>query len=203
MFEPVFVLLGAPVTWLEIWAFVLALACVACNVFEIHWGWPLALVSSALYAWLFYASKLYGEGGLQLFFAGTSIWGWWQWLFGKRRDAAGATDALTVARLRMRQRAATILCWLIAWPVAGLLLSRITDTDVPYLDAFPTVGSVIGQILLGRKFIDNWPVWAIVNLASVGLFAYKGLWLTALLYVIFALLAVAGWLRWTRAAGSS
>jgi len=203
MFEPAFVLLGAPVTWLEIWAFVLALACVVCNVFEIHWGWPLAFVSSVLYAWLFYVSKLYGEGGLQMFFAGTAIWGWWQWLFGKRRDAAGAADALTVTGLRMRQRAAIILGWLIAWPGAGLLLSRITDTDVPYLDAFPTVGSVIGQILLGRKFIDNWPVWVIVNLASVGLFAYKGLWLTALLYVIFALLALAGWLRWTRAAGSS
>jgi nicotinamide mononucleotide transporter len=63
------------------------------------------------------------------------------------------------------------------------------------------VGSVIGQILLGRKYVDNWPVWVVVNVASVGLFAYKGLWLTALLYVIFAALAVAGWVRWERVAG--
>jgi len=203
MFEPAFALLGATVTWLELWAFALALACVICNVFEIHWGWPLAFVSSALYAWLFYASKLYGEGGLQLFFAATAAWGWWQWLFARRVHGAGAPEPLTVERLGARPRVAIGAAWLLAWPAAGALLSRITDTDVPYLDAFPTVGSVVGQILLGRKFIDNWPVWVVVNAASIGLFVYKGLWLTALLYVIFALLAVAGWMRWARVAGNA
>jgi nicotinamide mononucleotide transporter len=199
MLEPAIVLLGVAVTWLEVWAFVLALACVICNVLEIHWGWPLAVVSSLLYAWLFYASKLYGEGGLQLFFAGTSVWGWWQWLFGKRAARDAAPSRLAVARLGPRLRAMTVLAWIVAWPMTGLLLARATDTDVPFLDAFPTVGSVIGQVLLGRKFIENWLVWLIVNVASVGVFVYKGLWLTALLYVVFAVLAVAGWMRWKRA----
>jgi nicotinamide mononucleotide transporter len=203
MFEPAFALLGAPITWLELWAFALALACIVCNVFEIHWGWPLAFISSILYAWLFYASKLYGEGALQLFFAATAIWGWWQWLFGKRRSAAGSSEALVVTRLGKQARFFVLSCWMLAWPLSGLLLARITDTDVPYLDAFPTVGSVLGQILLGRKFIENWPVWLVVNLASVGLFAYKGLWLTALLYVIFAALALAGWARWARVTGDA
>jgi nicotinamide mononucleotide transporter len=203
MFEPAFALLGAPITWLELWAFVLALACVVCNVLEIHWGWPLAIVSSVLYAWLFYASKLYGEGGLQLYFAAASAWGWWQWLFGKRVDAAGSSEPLMIARLGPRARVLTLCCWLVAWPLAGLLLARITDTDVPFFDAFPTVGSVIGQILLGRKFIENWSVWLLVNLASVGLFSYKGLWLTTLLYVVFAVLAAVGWIRWTRVAAAA
>jgi nicotinamide mononucleotide transporter len=197
MFEPAIVLLGAPITWLELWAFVLALACVVCNVFEIHWGWPLAFISSGLYAWLFYASKLYGEGGLQVFFAATAVWGWWQWLFGKRRGG-GTAEALHVARFGVKARFVTCGVWLLAWPAVGWLLARITDTDVPYLDAFPTVGSAIGQILLGRKYIENWPVWVVVNVASIGLFAYKGLWLTAVLYVIFAALALGGWLRWAR-----
>jgi len=202
MFEPAFALLGATVTWLELWAFGLALACVICNVFEIHWGWPLAFVSSALYAWLFYASKLYGEGGLQLFFAATAAWGWWQWLFARRVHHGGAPELLTVERLGTRPRLFIGAAWLLAWPITGALLARITDTDVPYLDAFPTVGSVVGQILLGRKFIDNWLVWVIVNAASIGLFVYKGLWLTAVLYVIFALLALAGWMRWARVAAN-
>jgi len=198
MFEPAFALLGATVTWLELWAFLLALACVICNVFEIHWGWPLAFVSSALYAWLFLASRLYGEGGLQLFFAGTAAWGWWQWLFGRRVDARGETEPLAVAHLRTRVRLAICSLWVIAWPATGFVLAHITDTDVPYFDAFPTIGSVVGQILLGRKFIENWLVWFVVNVASVGLFVYKGLWLTVVLYVIFALLALAGWMRWRR-----
>jgi len=198
MFEPAFVLLGATVTWLEVWAFVLALACVACNVFEIHWGWPLAVVSSALYAWLFYVSKLYGEGSLQVFFAATSVWGWWQWLFGKRRDERGAVEHLIVARLTLQQTGVMVATWLIGWPLMGMLLARVTDTDVPFLDAFPTMGSVIGQVLLARKFIENWPVWLVVNVASTGVFIYKGLWLTAILYVVFVVLAIAGWARWAR-----
>ena len=80
----------------------------------------------------------------------------------------------------------------------GLFLATATDTDVPWWDAFPTAASVIGQWLLGRKYVENWPTWVIVNLVSTGLFAYKGLWLTALLYAIFAALSWLGWRTWRR-----
>ena len=55
-----------------------------------------------------------------------------------------------------------------------------------------------GTVLLGRKFIENWPTWLIVNASSVGLFAYKGLNLTVVLYVIFFALAIWGWIGWQR-----
>ena len=85
---------------------------------------------------------------------------------------------------------------LAAWPLLGLLLSRVTDSDVPYLDALPTVGSITGTLLLGRKLVENWPVWIAVNIVSIGLFAVKGLWLTVALYAVFAVLAVVGWRAW-------
>jgi nicotinamide mononucleotide transporter len=97
MLEPAFVLWGAPVTWLEIAAFVLALGCVVLNVLEIHWGWGLAILSSLLYGWLFLDSRLYGESGLQVFFVAVAVWGWWQWLYGRRRGgetSAAARDVL-------------------------------------------------------------------------------------------------------------
>ena len=197
MLSEAFVLFAAPVTWLEIVAFLLALACVALSVYEIHWGWPLAFVSSLLYAWLFAASKLYGEGALQLFFAATALWGWWQWLFGRRRGET-PTEHLHVAQLDARGRWIALAAWLAVWLAVATLLLRYSDSDVPVADGFATGGSVIGQILLGRKFIENWLVWVVVNLFSIGLFAYKALWLTALLYVVFAALAVAGWQRWRR-----
>ena len=83
-----------------------------------------------------------------------------------------------------------------AWPLLGLLLSRFTDSDVPYFDALPTAGSVAGQWLLGRQYVENWPVWLGVNLVSIALFATKGLWLTVLLYALFAVLSIVGWRAW-------
>lgn len=195
MLDTAFTLLGTAVTWLEVIAFVLALANIACNVFEIHWGWPLTIVASVLYAWLFFASKLYGETGVNLFFAITAVWGWWQWLRGHRADAAGP---LQIASLDQRGLIFAVVAWAVLWVACAALLRAITDSDVIWADGFVTAGSIVGTVLLGRKFIENWPVWLVVNAASVALFAYKGLQLTVLLYVIFFLLAIWGWIGWRR-----
>ena len=88
----------------------------------------------------------------------------------------------------------------LAWPALALFLRHYTDSDVPWFDAFPTAGSLVGQWLLGRKYIENWAAWLGVNLVSVGLFAFKGLWLTVLLYALFVLLSVIGWRAWRRLA---
>ena len=200
MLETAFTLLNTPVTWLELVAFVLALANIACNVFEIHWGWPLSIVASALYAWLFYASKLYGEAGVNVFFAITSVWGWWQWLRGHRVDS----DApLQIVRLELRGLLWYTAGYAVAWLLCALLLRTVTDSTVPWADGFVTAGSIVGTVLLARKFIENWPLWLLVNAASVALFAYKGLTLTVLLYVIFFLLAIWGWLGWRKRIAAS
>jgi nicotinamide mononucleotide transporter len=192
LFAEAFVLWGATATWLEVVACVLALAMVGCNIREIHWGWPLAIVSSLLYFVVFWRSKLYGDAVLQIFFAVVAFWGWFQWLRGVRADGS----ALKVTRLSLRGRAYTIGSGLVLWPLTGLFLSRYTDTDVPWWDAFPTAVSLIGQFLLGRKYLENWAVWIAVNVVSVGLFAYKGLWLTVVLYLVFIALSVVGWRAW-------
>ncbi len=189
---PAFVLWGSPVTWLELLAVVLGVAMVLANLRVNPIGWPLAIACSLLYALLFASSKLYGEAALQFVFIALACWGWWQWLRGRGGDGA----ALRVHTLTPRQRWAAAAATLAAWPLLGLLLQRLTDSDVPFLDALPTVASITGQLLLGRKLLENWPVWVAVNVVSVALFATKALWLTAALYVVFALLAVAGWRAW-------
>lgn len=189
-----FTLFGSPVTWLEIAAFWIAIAMVFAN-FRVHpVAWPLAIASSLMYGLLFADSKLYGEAGLQLVFVAVAFWGWWEWLRGTGSDGAPLRVHRLGARLRLVAAAATLA----AWPLLGWLLDRHTDSDVPYLDALPTVGSLAGQFLLGRKLIENWGVWFAVNVVSVGLFAVKGLWLTVLLYALFAMLSVVGWRAWRR-----
>jgi nicotinamide mononucleotide transporter len=189
-----FELWGSPVTWLEIVACVLSLLMVWANMRVNMLGWPLAIVSSLLYGLLFANSKLYGEASLQIVFVALALWGWWQWWRGR----SGAASALHVRTMTAAQRGLAAAATLLAWPLLGLWLQRATDSDVPFLDALPTVASVCGQILLGRKWIENWPVWLFVNLVSVGLFAYKALWLTALLYALFALLSCWGWRAWLK-----
>lgn len=195
MLDTAFTLLGTAVTWLEVVAFVLALANIACNVFEIHWGWPLTILASALYVWLFYASKLYGEASVNVFFVLAAVWGWWQWLRGHRADSS---MPLSVARLDRRGLIIVVTAWAALWLLCAMLLHVITDSDVVWADGFVTAGSVVGTVLLGRKFIENWPTWLVVNAASVALFVYKGLQLTVVLYVIFFLLAIWGWIGWKK-----
>jgi nicotinamide mononucleotide transporter len=196
-FSPAFTLWGAITTWLEVAAFALALAMVMLNIRVNPWAWPLAITSSMLYGWLFWHHRLYGDAALQVFFIVIATWGWWQWMRGTTPDG----QALRVRRLSSRQRVAVIAGIAVAWPLVGLYLDRATDTDVPWWDAFPTAASVIGQWLLGRKWIETWAVWIVVNLVSIGLFAYKQLWLTALLYTLFVVLSVLGWKAWQRRMG--
>ena len=194
LLAPAFHMAGSDITWLEIAAVVLGLWMVLCNLRINPLGWPLAIVSSALYALLFVHNKLYGEAALQGVFIVLGAWGWWQWL----RGTAGDGQRLRVRTLTARQRGLVLALTLAAWPALGLLLSSVTDSDVPYLDALPTVGSLAGQVLLARKWVDNWPAWVAVNAVSLVLFATKGLWLTVALYAVFLVLAVVGWRAWAR-----
>jgi nicotinamide mononucleotide transporter len=203
--SPWFTLLGAAVTPLEVCAFVLSLWMVWCNLQVRVLAWPLAIAASAAYGVLFLHFRLYGEASLQGMFIALSAWGWWRWARAERLKQALLTSSggeqaasLDVGALTARQRWAAALSGLLLWPLLALVLTRWTDTDVPWWDALPTAGSVVGQVLLARKRIENWAVWALVNVVSVGLFAWKQLWLTAVLYALFTVLSCLGWRAWAR-----
>lgn len=195
-FAAAFTLWSSDVTWLEIVAFVLAIAMVVLNMRVNPLAWPLAIASSLLYFALMWKSGLYGEAWLQIFFVVVAGWGWWQWLRGTQPDGS----ALRPRPLSAAGRWTAIGAVALAWPVLGLVLRQNTDSQVPWWDAFPTAASVVAQALLGRQYIENWPAWVLVNIVSVALFVYKELWLTALLYLLFVGLSFAGWRAWQRLA---
>jgi len=188
------VLLGFSTTPLELLGFVLSVATVVLTILRNHWGWFFAIVSSATYGVVFFDARLYGDAGLQGVFIAASIWGWWQWL----RGAEG--KPLPVTRLSHTGRLASLLGWAAGFFALSAFLKACTDTDVPHMDGFLTAGSLLGQLLTAKKKIENWHTWIVVDILYVGLYIYKGLHLTAILYAVFVVLAVLGLRAWTNAA---
>jgi nicotinamide mononucleotide transporter len=185
---------GFSTTPLELVSFVLAVITVLLNIRQSHWAWLFAIVSSATYGIVFFEARLYGDAGLQLVFIAVSVWGWYQWLGGARHQ-----------RLVVTRTSSTGLCWAAAGWLAGFVLlayflKNFTNTDVPHSDGFLTAGSILGQLLLSRKKVENWHVWIIVDVLYVGLYVYKGLMLTAILYAIFCVMAVIGLRAWANIA---
>jgi nicotinamide mononucleotide transporter len=187
-------LFSFPTTPLELISFALAVTTVLLNIRQNHWAWLFSITSSATYAVVFFDARLYGDSGLQLVFIAASVWGWWQWLRG-----AGETT-LRVTRLDRSGWAWALAGWVLAFVALSWFLKTWTNTDVPHADGFLTAGSLVGQLLLARKKVENWHVWLVVDVLYVGLYVYKDLHVTAVLYAVFVVLAARGLQSWSKLA---
>jgi nicotinamide mononucleotide transporter len=192
MNDPI-VLLGITTSALELISFVLSVITVVLNIRQTHWAWLFAILSSAMYSVVFYNALLFGDMGLQGVFIAVSIWGWYQWLYG----GADKTP-LPVTRASAVETAFCAAGWAAGFAILALFLAHYTKTDVPNIDGFLTAGSLVGQVLLSRKKVENWIVWIIVDILYVGLYLYKDLALTAILYGVFVVLASIGLYAWHR-----
>jgi nicotinamide mononucleotide transporter len=188
-------LFGFATTPLELISFVLSVLTVLLNIRRNHWAWLFAIIASATYGVVFFNARLYGDMALQLVFIVVSVWGWYSWLHG-----GAQRQALGVTRLDRAGWIASLIGWAAGFVLLAYFLKTWTDTDVPHADGFLTAGSLLGQLLLSRKKVENWHVWIAVDILYVGLYLYKHLVLTAVLYGLFVLMAVVGLRAWSRAA---
>lgn len=159
--------------------------------------WPLGIIGSALYMRLFHQTQLYADVALQIFFIGTSIWGWREW----RHQAASPPAQQTSDKARLTSRQVTILTALgVGVTLAyGTLLTHWTQAFAPFWDSAVLTTSVIAQLLLMQGRRETWPCWIVVNTLSVPLYISRGLHVTAVLYALFWLNAWHGWWVWHRA----
>jgi len=188
-----------PVEWA---GFVLSLAMVYCNIRQIHWGWLLAIVSSALYGFVFWKSQLFGQAALQLMFIAMAAWGWRQWLQGRSQlqtpTDMQANELLPVSSLQRHEWLRVGMATLLAWVLCTVILHQLSDSKVLVLDALITALPLLGQYLLGRKKIETWWIWLAVNILTIALMVTQDLWLTAFLYFVFAVLSVVGLNTWRK-----
>ena len=154
--------------------------------------WPTGIVGVSAYFVVFLRTRLYADMTLQLLFFIQCIYGWWAW----RRSTQRAEPPIRT--LSMRGRAAVVLgVAALAW-LAGTLLTRYTDASAPYWDATASVLSLTANQMLARRLLENWVLWIVADALYVGIFTFKGLYLSAGLYALFLAMVIAGLRRWTR-----
>jgi nicotinamide mononucleotide transporter len=155
-------------------------------------SWWLGVVGCSMFAALFYGVNLYADVALQLFFVVTCLIGWLQWL----RGAGGA--ALPITQVRLATLGWMVLAGIVATAAYGLMLRAYTNAYAPFIDSSVLVFSVVAQLLLMGRRLENWPFWLLVNTICVPLYASRGLYLTSLLYAAYWINAAVSWWYWRR-----
>jgi len=137
----------------ELAGFVLSLAMVYCNIREIHWGWPLAILTSALYGVVFWNSQLYGEASLQVMFILGAVWGWRQWRKGMQSTTPDlqSPSPLRISQLSPTERQQTVAATLLAWPVLAFFLKPLHRQRCGRLGCFGHGPQLVGTIFVGQK----------------------------------------------------
>ena len=163
---------------------------------SVHTWWT-GIVGCSLFAVVFLHSRLYADVVLQAFFVGTSVIGWWQWLHGRDGEELPVTD------LPPRHLLGQLAAGAVGAVLYGLLLRRFTNAYAPFLDSTVLAFSIVAQLLMMRRRVQNWPFWLLVNSIAVPLYASRGLYLTSALYAVYWINALISWRHWRRLRGAS
>jgi nicotinamide mononucleotide transporter len=182
--------------YVEVTGVITSLVYLYFSVRQIIWLWPFGIISSALFILIFFNSKFYADMGLQVYYLGVSIYGWIYW----SRGGITRDQKSTLPVCRIPRQLAMILSMTGIVIMLGIvyILQHFTDSDVPWGDGFTTAGSIIATWMLARKVLEHWLVWIVVDSVAAGLYFYKGLYPSFLLYLIYTVIAVIGYFQWKK-----
>jgi nicotinamide mononucleotide transporter len=162
------------------------------TVKENIWNWPIGILNAAFFLVLFLQSRLFADSALQIVYIVLGFLGWYWWLYGGKEKTE-----IPIARMTVTTGIVLAVIMIVCtWPLT-LYLRHINDIS-PFWDALTTVMSLVAQYLLTKKIIENWGVWIAADVIYVALYAYKGLYLTGILYFIFLCMCIRGIVEWRR-----
>jgi len=184
---------GESITWLELAASGFGIAGVWLTVKKNILCFPTGIVNVALYTWLFFQSHLYTDALLQVVYVILLIYGWYQW---HHVDAEKEPVKITALPFRTLWMLAGIA--LVFTLGVGAFFHYNTDASYPYADALTTSMSLIAQWMIAKKKIENWLLWIVADVIYICMYLLKHLYPTSVLYFIFIVLAVIGWIRWKK-----
>lgn len=157
------------------------------------WCWPVGLANVTLSMFVFLQAKLYYDFVLQIFYFVLTLFGWYSWLFGTKKS-----QRLYVSNIGKMKLLLSIAITAVSVIVLGKVAETYTDASLPYWDAFTTTGGIIATFWMARKIIENWYAWIIIDILCTFIYIYKELYAFSVLYFIFAILAVIGYIQWKK-----
>lgn len=171
------------------------------------WLWVVGVIMPVVHSILYFKSGLYADAGMQLYYIAAGIWGLVAWIVGKNAGNKAAasgnekgSDGLSIAGTPARLWPVLAAVYAVLHVALYFFLRYCTDSSVPFWDAMTTAISVVAMWMLSRKYVEQWLAWCVVDAISAALYIYKGIPLTACLYMLYTALAVAGYFRWKKAA---
>lgn len=154
--------------------------------------WLFALISSALYVYICFVSKLYIETFLQVFYFGMGVLGWILW-----NKSSVENDEIKTWGIRLNL--INIILSGILTLGLGYYFKLNTDQASPFLDAFVTSFALSATLMITKKVHEGWVYLIVVDIVSIYLYASRELYLTSFLSLVYTIIAIFGWLAWLKA----
>ena len=160
---------------------------------------PIGIISVLLYVFIFIKNGLFANAVINFLYFVISVFGWWNWVKDNGQqttDNSRQSDSLSVTFLNKRQRVLTLAIVIIL-----LFISKIFTADTPtFLDYFTGVLGLGGMLLTALKKVENWVLYLLCDIILIPLCIVNGLYLTVLQYIIYAIIAVMGYISWSEEA---
>ena len=156
------------------------------------WNWPIAIVSVGIYIFIFFNSHLYADMGLQVYFMVMNFYGWYYWSM-----KPDSEEKSPVMRITPQEVLFSIIAVVVFTVFLGSVL-KYTTASYPYIDSFCAACSLVAQVFLARKVLENWLIWIFVDIIYVGVYIFKDLDLTAVMYGVYVILALWGYFDWRK-----
>nr|WP_319266332.1 nicotinamide riboside transporter PnuC [uncultured Draconibacterium sp.] len=180
--------------YIEILGAILGLAYIVFSIKQHIFTWPTGLLTSALYVVVFFNARLYADMGLQVYYVIISIYGWYFWITGKKQNEKKV--AVKTTRKVLWIKLAVVSAAL--YELLLFILSNYTNSDVPHMDSITTSLSIVATWMLARKYLEHWLLWVFIDAFSAGLYVYKGLWATVILFIVYTIMAWLGYVEWKK-----
>ncbi|MEN9444240.1 MAG: hypothetical protein RIS47_1130 [Bacteroidota bacterium] len=186
---------------LEVFGVISSLVYLYFSINRMVWLWPLGILSSALYVSIFFDARLYADMALSVYYVLISIYGWHYWsTIGS--GFATKEDAVLIVNKKMWCNLALASVAVYGVFLAALLVLPVwlgmPSAAMPLLDALTTALGVVATWMLARRYLEQWLIWVFVDLLSAGMYFYKGLYPTAILFLVYTAMALVGYVAWKK-----